>query len=95
MTPCFVHVVAATCAVDVVAPTWSTHLDVATLHPADRKLHEAAYEVLSEMRKPLMAANIDPAERYGPQPPVEQSAVLTRGAALLDAVRGDLKRAMP
>ena len=47
------------------------------------------------MRKPLMAANIDPAERYGPQPPVEQSAVLTRGAALLDAVRGDLKRAMP
>jgi len=70
-------------------------IDVATLHPADRKLHEAAYEVLSEMRKPLMAANIDPAERYGPQPPVEQSAVLTRGAALLDAVRGDLKRAMP
>ncbi|MEF2550849.1 hypothetical protein VQ042_05630 [Aurantimonas sp. A2-1-M11] len=70
-------------------------IDVATLHPADRKLHEAAFEVLSEMRKPLMAANVELADRYGPQPPVEQSAVLTRGAALLDAVRGDLKRATP
>jgi len=70
-------------------------INVETLHPADRKLHDAALKVLNEMRKPLMASNIEPTDRYGPQPRVEQSAVLTRGAALLDAVRSDLERATP
>lgn len=67
-------------------------IDPDALHPADRELRNAAMDVLSEMRKPMMAGI---AGTEAPQEAAALSPVLTRGAAILDAVRDDLKKAAP
>ncbi|WP_206455302.1 hypothetical protein [Aurantimonas marina] len=67
-------------------------IDPDALHPADRELRNAAMDVLSEMRKPLVAGIAGSEAR---QEAVSASPILARGAAILEAVRDDLKKAVP
>ncbi len=66
-------------------------IDRESLHPADRKLYDAALGVLGEIRKPLMAdAGMD-TKSADPAAGSIDSAVVDRATKLLDAVRSDLK----
>ncbi|MEC5323446.1 hypothetical protein [Aurantimonas sp. A3-2-R12] len=67
-------------------------IDPDALHPADRELRNAAMDVLSEMRKPMVAGIVG---AEAPQEAATLSPILARGAAILDAVRDDLKKAAP
>ena len=68
-------------------------IDPKALHPADVKLRDAAFDVLAQMRRPLLAdAAMASLEKTGPAE-AAPAAVLARGNALLDAVNDDLKRA--
>lgn len=68
-------------------------IDREILHPADRKLFDAAMGVLGEIRKPLMAAAEadpnDPADTTSAA--ALDSSVVDRATKLLDAVRSDLE----
>ena len=68
-------------------------IDRESLHPADRKLYDAALSVLGEIRKPLMAdAGMDAGDKKDATAPVPmESAVVDRATKLLDAVRSDLE----
>ncbi|WAP67510.1 hypothetical protein [Jiella pelagia] len=66
-------------------------IDREILHPADRKLYDAALGVLGEIRKPLMAdAGMDVNKIDAAVAPID-SAVVDRATKLLDAVRSDLE----
>ncbi|MCE7026445.1 hypothetical protein [Jiella avicenniae] len=68
-------------------------IDRESLHPADRKLYDAALSVLGEIRKPLMAdagTGADDKTNAAEATPID-SAVVDRATKLLDAVRSDLK----
>lgn len=67
-------------------------IDPDALHPADRELRNAAMDVLNEMRKPLVAGVVG---TEAPQETDTPSPILVRGAAILEAVRDDLKKAAP
>lgn len=70
-------------------------IDPDALHPADRELRDAAMDVLSQMRKPMVAGIAGLAATEAPQEAATLSPILARGAALLDAVRDDLRKAVP
>ncbi len=67
-------------------------IDPDALHPADRELRDAAMDVLRQMRKPMVAGI---AGTEAPQEAATLSPILARGAAVLNAVRDDLKKAVP
>ncbi|MBP0616641.1 hypothetical protein [Jiella mangrovi] len=68
-------------------------IDRENLHPADRKLYDAALGVLDEIRKPLMTEKM-PDPKAADETLTEaslDSSVADRAAKLLDAVRSDLE----
>ena len=77
----------------VQARTMLDAIDPKALHPADVKLRDAAFDVLAQMRRPLLAdagmPSLDKADAADAAP----ASVLARGNALLDAVNDDLKKA--
>ncbi|NDW04882.1 hypothetical protein [Jiella pacifica] len=68
-------------------------IDRESLHPADRKLYDAALSVLGEIRKPLMAdAGMTADDKTDDAAATSiDSAVVDRATKLLDAVRSDLE----
>ena len=74
-------------------------IDPGLLHPADRKLRDAAFDVLDQIRMPVdvaataAAASAAPVANAGMEPPA--SAVLERGQALLKAIGQDMKDSKP
>ncbi|MBO0661246.1 hypothetical protein LQ948_01555 [Jiella sp. MQZ9-1] len=66
-------------------------IDRDKLHPADRKLYDAALGVLNQIRKPLMAVSRTDKDAAPASEAAFDSAVVDRANKLLNAVRGDLK----
>ena len=77
----------------VQARTMLDAIDPKALHPADVKLRDAAFDVLAQMRRPLLAdAGMPSLDKTGGAD-AAPAAVLARGNALLDAVNDDLMKA--
>ena len=77
----------------VQARTMLDAIDPKALHPADVKLRDAAFDVLAQMRRPLLAdAGMPSLDKTGAAD-AAPAAVLARGNALLDAVNDDLMKA--
>ena len=77
----------------VQARTMLDAIDPKALHPADVKLRDAAFDVLAQMRRPLLADAATPSLDKTGAADAAPAAVLARGNALLDAINADLKKA--
>ncbi|TFF21705.1 hypothetical protein E3C22_13515 [Jiella endophytica] len=68
-------------------------IDRESLHPADRKLYDAAIGVLQEIRKPLMSGVLSDTKRKktATQEAALESPVIDRATKLLDAIRSDIE----